>query len=231
MWGLLFINNLTNMSIHYTPKEETINTLSHAAGIVLGLVVGIYFLSICIDAHAPWAVVGILLYMVGMLGSYTSSTVYHAIPERYKKAKETLRKWDHTAIYWHIAGSYSPIILIALRQQGYLGWGFFIFIWLCAIVGTCMSFTRLKEHSNLETICFVAMGLSILVAIKTLYDCVGLVVVLWIIGEGVSYITGAVFYSFKDRKYMHSVFHFFVLGGSVCHIIALWYILLAYIIR
>ena len=117
------------MSIHYTPKEETINTLSHAAGIVLGVVVGIYFLSICISAHNIWAIIGMILYMIGMLGSYISSTVYHAIPERCKKAKETLRKWDHTAIYWHIAGSYSPIILIVLREQGYLGWGFFIFIW------------------------------------------------------------------------------------------------------
>jgi len=217
------------MSIHYTVKEERINTWSHAAGILLGVVFGIIFLVYCFRGHNSWAGIGVILYLAGMLGSYIASTVYHGIPGRYVKIKEQFRKWDHSAIYWHIAGSYSPLTLIALRQQGYWGWGLFTFVWLCAIVGTIMSFTRLKEHSNLETICFICMGLSVLVAFKPLIDCVNTAAVLWIVGEGVCYITGAVFYSFKGRRYMHSVFHFFVLAGSVCHIIAVWDVLMQYL--
>ena len=99
----------------------------------------------------------------------------------------------------------------------------------CAIVGTIISFIRLKEHSNVETFCFVGMGLSILVAFKPLMDSVSAAAVIWLIAEGVSYITGAVFYSFNKTKYMHSVFHFFVLAGSVCHIIAVWDVLMEYL--
>ena len=95
-----------------------------------------------------------------------------------------------------------------------------------AIIGTIISFVRLKEHSNVETFCFVGMGLSVLVAFGPLMDSVSPAAVIWLIAEGVSYITGAVFYSFNKTKYMHSVFHFFVLAGSVCHVIAVWDVLM-----
>lgn len=212
------------MAIHYTKKEEIINSSSHGAGILLGLVVGGLFLHWVYRLGDGWAEFGVWLYLFGMLSSYVASTVYHAIPGK-RKAKEVLRKWDHAAIYWHIAGSYSPITLIALRQQGAWGWALFIFMWACAIVGTVMSFNKLKEHSNLETTCFVLMGLSGLVALKPLIDTIP-VSMIWIVAEGVCYITGAIFYTRHKRPYMHSVFHFFVLAGSVCHIIAVWGILL-----
>ncbi len=214
--------------IRYTHKEEIWNTFSHAGGILLGVVVGIIFLVMTIGAESSWASIGVSLYLFGMLGSYIASTVYHALPLR-SKWKERLRRWDHAAIYWHIAGSYSPLTLVALREQGYWGWSLFSFVWLCAIVGTIVSFIRLKEHSNFETLCFVGMGLSVLVAFKPLIDTVSTAAFVWIVAEGVSYITGAVFYSLNKTKYMHSVFHFFVLAGSVCHIIAVWDVLLEYL--
>ena len=139
--------------------------------------------------------------------------------------REVLRKFDHAAIYLHIAGSYSPIMLVSLREAGYWGWGIFSFVWLCAFIGTTLCFCRLKEHSYLETICYIAMGCSIFVAFKPLCNHVPSLFIYWLIAEGVSYITGAVFYSFHKLPYMHSVFHLFVLGGTICHMIALWYIL------
>ena len=163
-----------------------------------------------------------------MLGSYIASTVYHAIPRR-SSWKETLRRWDHAAIYWHIAGSYSPLTLVALREQGYWGWTLFLFVWTCAVIGTTISFIHLKEHSNLETACFIGMGLSVLVAFKPLLASISTAAVIWLIAEGVAYITGAVFYSFNKKRYMHSVFHFFVLLGSICHIIAVWDVLMTYL--
>ena len=214
--------------IRYTKKEEIINTLSHSAGILLGIVVGIIFLVWCFKSDSDWARVGVILYLFGMLASYITSTVYHALPLR-TKAKEVLRRFDHAAIYWQIAGSYSPITLIALREQGYWGWLLFSFVWLCAIAGTIISFKHLEEHSNVETFCFIGMGLSILIAFKPLVDSVSTAAFIWIIAEGVSYITGAAFYTMNKRRYMHSVFHFFVLAGSICHIIAVWDILMEYI--
>ena len=185
--------------IRYTKKEEIWNAASHGGGILMGVVFGVIFLVWCFQA------------------------------ENDSKWKERLRKWDHAAIYWHIAGSYSPLTLIALREQGYWGWSLFCFVWACAIAGTIISFIKLKEHSNVETFCFVGMGLSVLVAFKPLIDSVSTAAVTWIIAEGVSYITGAVFYSLNKTKYMHSVFHFFVLAGSVCHIIAVWDVLMEYL--
>lgn len=194
----------------------------------MGTAAAVAFAIICHKAGNPWATAGVVLYLSGMMCSYIASTAYHALPRRNKR-KETLRKWDHAAIYWHIAGSYSPLTLTALRNEGFWGWGLFCFIWLCAIAGTVMSFRKLKEHSNFETLCFIGMGLSVLIAFKPLIDNVSTAAVTWIVAEGVCYITGAAFYSLNKKRYMHSVFHFFVLAGSVCHIIAVWDVLMRYV--
>ena len=186
--------------IRYTRKEEIWNATSHGGGVVMGLVFGVIFLVWVFRSSSSWAQAGVILYLFGMLASYLASTLYHSM-KHHSRWKERLRRFDHAAIYWHIAGSYSPLTLIALRTQGYWGWGLFIFVWLCAIAGT----------------------------IKPLLDAVSTAAVIWIIAEGVCYITGAVFYSLNKRKYMHSVFHFFVLAGSLCHIIAVWDVLMEYL--
>ena len=213
------------MAIRYTRREEQWNAWSHAAGLALGAILGSVLIVLAVP-HGPWADVGVALYLFGMLASYAASTAYHSL-RRSSPWKERLRRWDHAAIYWHIAGSYSPVTLVALRSQGLWGWGLFAFVWLCAITGTIVSFLRLKERSNLETLCFVFMGLSVLVAFGPLVSTVSTIAVSWIVAEGVCYITGALFYSIGAKhRFMHTVFHFFVLAGSICHIIAVWDILL-----
>ena len=212
------------MAIKYTKREELWNAWSHAAGIALGVVLGTILIILAVP-HGAWADFGVALYLFGMLASYIASTAYHSLPRR-SRWKERLRRWDHAAIYWHIAGSYSPITLVAMRNEGWWGYGLFAFVWLCAISGTIVSFAKLKEHSHVETLCFVLMGLSVLVAFKPLINTVSTAAVAWIIAEGVCYITGTLFYSMNKHRYMHSVFHFFVLAGSICHIIAVWDVLL-----
>ncbi len=216
------------MKIHFSHREELWNSWSHAGGIALGVAFGIVFLVWSFESHNGWATAGVILYLFGMLCSYAASTIYHALSAR-SVWKERLRRWDHAAIYWHIAGSYSPITLVALRGDGLWGWGLFCFVWLCAISGTIMSFRHLRDHSNLETLCFVLMGLSVLVAFGPLMHAVSTSAVVWLVAEGVAYITGAVFYTLHRRRYMHTVFHFFVLLGSICHIICVWDILMQYI--
>ena len=209
----------------YTVEEERWNAISHSVGIAGGIIVSAIFLKkVITNGGDAWDLISVLLYMFGMLSSYIFSTLYHACSPDSKWCK-TLRKLDHSAIYWHIAGSYSPITLIAMRDTGYWGWGIFIFCWLCAIVGTSLSLYSLKKHNILETVCYILMGLTILVATKQFYDAVALPVFLWVVGEGVAYITGAVFYSFHKVKYIHTVFHFFVLLGTACHMIAMWYVI------
>ncbi len=217
------------MGKRYSHKEELWNSWSHAVGIGLGIVVGVLFIAMVSKGREhPWADIGVGLYLFGMLSSYVASTAYHGVPG-HSRWKPLLRHWDHAAIYWHIAGSYSPITLVAMRTEGNWGWLMFVFVWLCAIVGSVFSFLRLKEHSHVETICFVAMGMSILVAFKPLVDTLSTNAVAWIIAEGVCYIVGALFYSLNKRRYMHTVFHFFVIAGSICHIVAVWDMLLDYV--
>ena len=214
-----------NETKRYTVEEERWNAISHLAGIVGGIIVSaVFIIRVIANGGDGWDLASVLLYMFGMLSSYTFSTLYHACPPD-NKWRRKLRKLDHAAIYWHIAGSYSPITLMAMRDTGYWGWGIFIFCWLCAIVGTSLSLYSLKKHNILETVCYVLMGLTILVATKQFYDAVALPVFLWVVGEGVAYITGAVFYSFHKVKYIHTVFHFFVLLGTICHMIAVWYVI------
>ena len=211
------------MAIHYTKGEEWANALSHGIGILIGIIGGGYLLHIAMKSGDVWAVRGMWLYLFGMLASYITSTWYHSSrPDT--RHREVLRKFDHAAIYLHIAGSYSPIILIALREDGGWGWGLFGFVWLCAIIGTVVSFRKMEEHSYVETVCYILMGLSVLVVFKQLF-ALSPTACYWIIAEGVCYITGAAFYSLRKARYMHSVFHFFVLGGSACHMVAVWDIL------
>lgn len=214
-----------NETKRYTVEEERWNAISHLVGIVGGIIVSaVFIIRVIANGGDGWDLASVLLYMFGMLSSYTFSTLYHACPPD-NKWRRKLRKLDHAAIYWHIAGSYSPITLMAMRDTGYWGWGIFIFCWLCAIVGTSLSLYSLKKHNILETVCYVLMGLTILVATKQFYDAVALPVFLWVVGEGVAYITGAVFYSFHKVKYIHTVFHFFVLLGTICHMIAVWFVI------
>ena len=208
----------------YTKEEEKLNAISHFIGIVVGVVVGWIFVSAASEHGDALAVASVLLYIFGMMSSYVFSTLYHACPPE-KALKLKLRRCDHAAIYWHIAGSYSPITLIAMRDCGYWGWGLFAFVWLCAIVGTLTSFFNLKKHSRIETLCYVLMGMVVLVAFKQLLDAVEFNVVAWLIAEGVCYIAGAVLYSIHKVKFMHSIFHLFVLAGTVCHLIVVWKVL------
>lgn len=205
----------------YSKNEEIANTWTHAAGILLGVVIGVIFIVMCVHGGDAWSGWAIGLYLFGMHCSYIASTIYHALPagSRYKRH---LRKWDHAAIYWHIAGSYSPVTLMALRQEGAWGITLFCFIWTAAIVGSVASFIKLKAHNYFETVCYVLMGLTVVVAFGPLWRSAGIVATSWIVAEGVMYICGAVFYSLYKKPFMHTVFHSFVLLGSVCHIIVVW---------
>ncbi len=211
----------------YTKGEEIANASSHGLGILLGIIAGIILMRGAIQTNDMWIMVSFAIYLFGMLSSYITSTWYHTCTNVNRKA--LLRKFDHGAIYLHIAGTYTPFTLVVLRNAGAWGWSLFAFVWASAIVGFILSFIKLKEHSYLETVCYIAMGGSILVAFKPLIDCLSplgsINAVYWLIGGGVSYIIGALFYSLTKMRYMHSVFHLFVLGGSVCHIIAIYSIL------
>ena len=213
--------------VKYTPKEEIANCTTHILGEIISIVVCCMFLYKGYQTGSTLTLVSLWLYLFGLLFSYTTSAIYHAYPADKTRGKALIRKLDHTAIYWHIAGCYSPVTLIAFLNGGATVWGWliFTFVWLCAIVGTALSFRKMSTHSYFETICYVLMGLTILVAFKPFYDCVGRGVVGWVIAEGISYISGAVLYSIHKVRYMHTVFHILIILGDIFHMVAVWNIL------
>ena len=216
----------------YSLSEEIINYSTHAAGLIMSLAVCILFLTTCTTAGTPYAGLAFGLYLFGVVSSYAASVIYHAIPAHKVKAKAIARKFDHAAIFWHIAGSYSPLTLIGMRSGGEPTWALAIFgiVWLSAMTGTALSFRKMKAQSYLETTCYVLMGLTILIAFKPFYDSCGLAIVLWVVGEGIAYITGAVLYSLKKIPYIHSIFHVFVILGDICHMIATWHMIRMFVL-
>jgi hemolysin III len=214
----------------YTQGEEIANATIHGIGILLGVAAGIWLLQKAIHYSDLWAVSCVSIYIVCMLFSYITSTLYHACREG--KRKVTLRKFDHVAIYFHIAGTYTFFTLTILRNAAFWGWSLFIIIWIIALAGSYISFKGKGIGNRTETICYVAMGLVICVAFKPLFDILysmKVLDILWyIIAGGMSYIFGALLYSFKKIPYMHSVFHLFVIGGSIFHVLAIATVLAAY---
>ena len=208
----------------YSVREEKANTYTHAVGIVFGLIAGSLLIQKSVSSHDSWAMVSYSVYALFMTLSYLTSTLYHV--DKLEIRKVVRRKFDHAAIYCHIAGTYTPFTLVVLRHQGAWGWSLFTIIWLAAAAGVVLSFLKLKNASKLETVCYVAMGWVVVFAFKPMIDVLtanGSMNVLWgLIAGGLFYTVGAVLYSFKKIQYMHAVWHLFVLGGSVCHALAIW---------
>ena len=207
----------------YTQREETVNAATHGFGVLSGVVAGIWLLLKTCCCCGFWAISSVSVYIVCMLFSYISSTLYHACREG--KRKMTLRKYDHIAIYFHIAGTYTFFTLTVFRNAAFWGWLIFFIVWITALVGSYISFKGKKLGNRIETICYVVMGLVVFVAFKpiidTLYPIKAIDVLWYLLAGGMTYILGALLYSFKKVPYIHSIFHLFVIGGSIFHILAI----------
>ena len=208
----------------YSPKEEKANSYSHLIGVFFGLIAGYFLIQKAINSGNNWAIISDIVFVIFMTLMFLSSTLYHF--EKNENTKFIRRKFDHAAIYAQIAGSYTPFTLIILRENGAWGWSLFGIIWLAAVLGVSLSFMNLKKGSKLETIAYVAMGWVVVIAFKPLIDSLSatnsMEVLWWLIGGGLFYTVGAVLYQFKKIPYMHAIWHLFVLGGSVCHFVAIW---------
>ena len=207
-----------------TYGEEVANVLTHGAGMTFGIVAIILLLITSVRSGNPWAVGSSLVYALSMTSSYVTSTFYHASAN--VRQKRLLRRLDHSAIYLHIAGTYTPFTLVALRQEGYWGWSLFAIVWIAAVIGIALSFQKMRKTDHLKTVCYLAMGWVVIIAFKPLLDVCrrtdSVDVLSWLIAGGIFYTVGCIFYALDKYKYMHPIWHFFVLGGSTCHFISVY---------
>lgn len=202
-----------DLTKRYTLGEEIFNSVTHGVGSLLsiaGTVVLIVLAAINSDA---WAVVSCAIYGSSLIILYTMSTLYHAITN--KIAKAFFRIMDHNTIFFLIAGTYTPITLVALR--GALGWVLFGIVWGAAAIGIVLNSIDLEKFRKPSVVCYVAMGWVIIIAIRPMIQHVTPLSLWFLLIGGLCYTVGIIFYALKKVKYFHSVWHIFTVAGSVFH--------------
>ncbi len=205
-----------------TLAEEVMNAVSHGIGLLLAIAsLPILVYSASHQSGQAAAVVGASLFAGTAIVLYFISTLYHALPAG--KVKLWFNRLDHAAIYLFIAGSYMPFLLGVLR--GPSGWALFGVVWAVAAVGVIAKLANRLQHPLWSTGLYVAMGwLAVVVAIP-LYQRMSASGLLWLVSGGIAYTAGAVVFLFDSKlRFVHFVWHLFVLGGTVCHFFAaLWH--------
>ncbi len=207
----------------YTVGEERMNMITHIVGGAFGVVVLVFALIIAAGQHDPWKVVGSAIYGASLILLYSVSATYHGLPPSL--GKKVMQVIDHCTIYLLIAGTYTPILLAAIRPlYPALSWVLFGIQWGCAAGAAVFTAIDLKKYSKLSMACYIIMGWIIIIAIKPTIDAVSLAGFWWLLAGGVAYTVGAVLYHIgKKKPYFHAVFHLFVLLGSVLQAVCVLY--------
>ncbi len=204
----------------YTLLEEVLSSSIHGLGIVFGITsLAILAAFSCLYGNA-WTIVSTVIFASSIILLYTASTIYHAVPNI--KAKKVLKKFDHISIYYLIAGSYTPFLLVNLR--GLTGWLIFGIIWFLAVLGTVLKLTLSGSGTKIWSIgLYLSMGWLIVFATKPLLAHLNHTGLTFLVLGGLFYTGGVAFYVLKSKKYTHAIWHLFVLVGTIMHFFAVLY--------
>ena len=207
----------------YSEKEEKLNVLTHAFGLLMSSI-GLPFLLLkSIHFNGFWKPISIVIFGISLVILYAASTFYHASKD--PKIRRKLNIFDHAAIYVLIAGTYSPFTIIVL--EGSLGWIIFGCTWAFALVGIILKLFYTGRYDKLSTIMYILMGWQIILVINPLIDVFSPEGLQLLFAGGVFYTVGALIYSSKKIKYNHAIFHVFVLLGSTSHYLCVYNYILA----
>ena len=200
----------------YTKGEEIFNMTSHIVGGALGIVALVLCVVFAAIHGNGYGVVSGAIYGVTMVILYTMSSIYHGLNPK-RKAKKVFQVLDHCSIYLLIAGSYTPFALCTLREYSTaLGWTIFGVIWFVAILGIVLNSIDIKKFRVFSMICYLVMGWCIVFKINLLPQLLGTAGFVLLLLGGLAYTVGAILYGLgKKHKYMHSIFHLFILLGSL----------------
>ena len=202
----------------YSLGEEIFSAVAHCVGALLSIAATVLLIVFSALKGNTMGVVGSSIYGGTMIVLYTMSTLYHSLTN--VKAKKVFRIFDHCSIFMLIAGTYTPYCLCALWGNG--GLGILIAIWSCAILGIVFNAIALEKVKAVSLVFYVIMGLAILLRLPTLLQLLPIGAVVWMCLAGATYILGIIFYLWKI-KYMHSIWHLFVLGGSICFFFSIFF--------
>ena len=205
----------------YTRGEELFNMVSHIVGGAIGVAALVLCIVVSAVHHNGYGLAGSIVYGLSMIVLYTMSSVYHGLGDGM--AKRVMQVLDHCTIYLLIAGTYTPILLSAMRPlDPVAGWVLLGVVWGLAAVAITLTAIDLKRFAVFSMACYIGMGWCIVVKLPLLIRAVGWGGFWLILLGGVCYTVGAVLYGMgRTKKYMHSVFHLFVVAGSVLHLLAI----------
>ncbi len=205
----------------YSHGEEVMNMVTH----IVGGALGIFALGLCLIRTIPGgstvAIFSALIYGLCMITLYTMSSVYHGL--KPGMAKKVMQVIDHCTIYLLIAGSYTPVALVAIRSVSpVVGWGLFLFEWVLAAVAVTLTAIDLKKYNVFSMICYIGMGWAVLPFIRLTLQALTKPGFLYLLFGGIAYTVGAVLYGIgSKKKWFHSVFHIFVLLGSLLQLVSI----------
>ncbi|KPJ91807.1 MAG: hemolysin III [Gammaproteobacteria bacterium SG8_15] len=196
---------------------ERFNSISHLIGAALALAALIVLVVFASLQGDPWKIVSFTIYGATLFLLYALSTLYHSL---HGRAKLVFQKLDHAAIYLLIAGSYTPFTLVTLR--GPWGWALFGVVWALAIIGIIIDSLHRNGPRIYQIIIYLLMGWVILVALYPLIQNLPIGGLVWLVVGGLCYTGGMVFYALDEKlNHAHGIWHLFVLGGSICHFLAI----------
>ena len=200
----------------YTKGEEIFNMTSHIVGVVFGIVVTVLCVVVSAMHQNAYGVVSSSIYGTTMIILYTMSSIYHGLNPNCK-GKKVLQILDHCTIFLLIAGSYTPFALCTFREYNTAtGWTIFGIIWAMAILGIVLNAIDLKKYRVFSMICYLGMGWAIIFKVNLLPKLLGTNGTALLVAGGIAYTIGTIFYGLgRKKKYMHSMFHIFILLGSV----------------
>jgi len=204
----------------YSFKEEFANTLTHSIGLLLSVTGSVFLIINTLMNHSQWNyLLSAILFSISLILLYTTSSLYHAV--KNEKLKSFLQKLDHCSIYILIAGSYTPFTLISLYSSS--GLYLFLFIWSLAVLGIVIESYSFKYSFHISMALYIIMGWFVLFFFQTLFQTLDVRGLILIIVGGLFYTFGIIFFIWERIPYNHTIWHLFVLGGSISHYFAVLY--------
>lgn len=201
--------------------EEIASSVTHGIGAALSIAALVLLVVFASKHGETWRIVSLSIYGATLVFLYLSSTLYHSFPEG--KTKRFFQLVDHVSIFLLIAGSYTPVVLIAL--QGLWGWTLFGIIWTLAIGGILAKIFLMGKLKIISVLFYIAMGWIIVIALKPLLRAVPIELFAWLFAGGLSYTLGTIFYAWEKLPHNHTIWHLFVLAGSACHFFGIFFYL------
>jgi hemolysin III len=218
MFKFLKLNNEIMEVRNQTRNEELANGISHILGVFFCLIAMPYLIKTAYMQHDMQTVLSVFAYGIGMLSVYLFSALYHL--EIKEKTKYLLNIADHISIYYLIAGTYSPLMIVYLDKEN--ACIFLSILWLLVVLGTFFKLFFIKRFELVSVVFYLLMGCMIVFVIKPLWGVMPFSVFLWILAGGFCYTLGIYFFLKESKKYYHTIWHFCVLLGTVFHYVAVY---------